>query len=191
MTSRIGLFGGSFDPPHLGHLIAAQAAAEQLELDCVLWIPTGASYHKTGTGSAEHRVEMVRLAIADQPVFELSTVDVDRNGPTYSYDTVQDIRLAYPDAELVFLLGEDAWRDVPNWHRSAELAELVSFAVVNRNDFRGDSELTSLRLVTIPEIGIASSLCRDRVSAGYTLKYWVPEAVREYIVQHHLYSEDA
>lgn len=189
MPPRIGLFGGSFDPPHLGHLIAAQAAVEQLQLDLVLWIPTGSSYHKAGTSSTDQRVRMTELAIRGNDSFLLSMVDAKRSGPTYSIDTVSDIRAAHPDSELVFLVGEDAWADVPNWHRSEELRELVTFAVVSRGGSTVPSQKASLRWVEIPLIGISSSECRQRVRNGLSLQYWVAETVRDYIAEHDLYTE--
>lgn len=191
MPARIGLFGGSFDPPHFGHLIAAQAAAEQLELDRVLWIPTGDSYHKAPSTPPGHRTAMCELAIAGNDRFELSLVDVDRPGATYSIDTVAAVRAQRVADELVFILGEDAYRSVDSWHRADELRTQVSFAVVHRSGFDGDTQPASLPLVTIPSIGISSSACRERVRAGRSVRYWVPEPVREYIAEHRLYSENA
>lgn len=189
MPARIGIFGGSFDPPHLGHAIAAQAAVEQLGLDLLLWVPTGESYHKAGGSETDQRVRMVELAIAGDSRFHVSLVDARRPGPTYSIDTVTELRATHRDAELFFLLGADAWNDLPNWHRSAELQELVTFAVIHRDGLPAQSRPTSLRWVEIPSIGISSTECRKRVRAGKSLQYWVFDSVRSYIDSYQLYSE--
>lgn len=134
---------------------------------------------------------MCELAIAGNDRFELSLVDVDRPGATYSIDTVAALRAQGVADELVFILGEDAYRSVDSWHRADELRTQVSFAVVHRSGFDGDTQPASLPLVTIPSIGISSSACRERVRAGRSVRYWVPEPVREYIAEHRLYSENA
>ncbi|HLP23694.1 MAG TPA: nicotinate-nucleotide adenylyltransferase [Microbacteriaceae bacterium] len=191
MPTRVGVFGGSFDPPHLGHLLAATAAFETLGLDLVLWVPTGDQSHKASTSAAHHRLEMVRLATAGEARFAVSTVDIDREGPTYSIDTVTDLRGLYSDAEFTFLLGDDAWAGIDSWHRSSELTSLVQFAVLSRTTVATEAEAESLRWVRIPRIEMSSTECRERVRAGQGLRYRVPDSVAEYIENHKLYLEGA
>lgn len=190
MTSRIGLFGGSFDPPHLGHLIAAELAADELGLDTVLWIPTGNSYHKSVGTSVEHRVEMVRLAIAGNDRFQVSRVDADRPGPTYTIDTVEALEHEVPGAEFTVILGDDSWNTIDSWHRSDELRARCQFAVIHRNGATRVPGPTSLRWIEIPAIGISSTACRERFRSGGTVRYWIPESVRGYIENNRLYTED-
>ena len=133
---------------------------------------------------------MTNIAIASNPLFELSMVDVERHGPTFSIDTVTDVSRHYPGAELVFIMGEDSWSGVDSWHRIDELRTMCSFAVVRRAGRRAPTQSTSLRWVDIPEIGISSSLCRERIRAGKSVTYWLTDGVREYIDTHQLYSEN-
>lgn len=131
---RRGVLGGTFDPVHLGHLVLAERAREQLALDRVLWVPAGDPWRKAETSvtAAEHRLAMVRLAIDDNPAFQLCTLEVDRPGPTYTVDTLAALREEYPDGELVFLLGMDALEDLPNWHQPDRLIRLAMLAVAPR-----------------------------------------------------------
>lgn len=191
MPTRIGVFGGSFDPPHLGHLIAAQAAAEQLGLDLVLWVPTGATSHKGSSTAVGHRVAMTELAIAGNDRFQISQVDAERNRPTYTYDTLNELRALHPAAELVWILGDDSWETIDSWHRSSEVRVLAQFAVVRRDSSESRSDEGSLRWVDIPSIGISSTECRLRIARGQSVRYWVPDAVAHYIASNSLYSEDA
>ncbi|MGV1034928.1 MAG: nicotinate-nucleotide adenylyltransferase [Microbacteriaceae bacterium] len=187
--TQVGIFGGTFDPPHLGHLIAAQAAVEQLGLERMLWVPTAESYHKGVGISAEHRAEMVKLAIADDDRFELSLVDIERGGATYSIDTLNDLEQMHPMAEFTFVMGHDSWESIDNWKRSAELCARATVAVVNRAGSTGAPATERLRWVEIPSIGISSTECRQRVRAGLSLSYWTPLGVGNYIAQHKLYLE--
>lgn len=184
---RLGVLGGTFDPIHLGHLVLGEAAREQLGLDRVLFVPAGTQWRKSGReiASAEHRVAMAELAVADNPAFEVSTVEVERPGPSYTADTLEELAKT-PDAELFLVLGKDAYEDLPNWVRPDRIRELASVAVAARNGEQVTVEPPAVRL-EMPEIGISATDIRQRVAAGRSILYLVPTAVGAYIRKHGLY----
>ncbi len=196
---RIGILGGTFDPPHIGHLILAEEAWFQLNLDRVLLVPAGDPPHKRGSplSPAFHRVRMVELAIADNPHFELSRVDVDRPGPHYTIDMVNLLRQQFPaDTELYFLMGLDSLAELPRWHRAAELVAACRLVALSRPDVHLDwehleSELPGIRqrivLLDMPELEIASHVLQQRVRQGRPIRYQVLPAVEAYIYHHNLY----
>ncbi len=194
----IGIFGGTFDPPHLGHLILAAEAHAQLGLDRLLWVLTPDPPHKQGHAitSLKHRLAMVRLALVDAPEFELSTVDMDRPGPHYALDTVKIIADQNPGANLIYLMGGDSLRDLPLWHRPADFVAACHFIGVMRrpgdaidlpgleNKFPG---LTAkVRFVEAPLLDIAAHEIRARIAAGQPFRYFLPPGVYEYIVQNRI-----
>jgi nicotinate-nucleotide adenylyltransferase len=195
----IGIFGGTFDPPHLGHLILAAEARAQFGLDRLLWVLTPDPPHKQDQPIAplEHRLAMVKLAIADDPSFELSTVEMDRPGPHYALDTVKILADQNPGAELVYLMGGDSLRDLPAWYRPADLVAALRFIGVMRR--LGDSiDLSALekmlpgltakvRFVDAPLLDIAAHEIRARAAEGRPFRYFLPAGVYSYIVEHHLY----
>jgi nicotinate-nucleotide adenylyltransferase len=192
---RLGVLGGSFDPLHLGHLILAEAAREQAQLDRVIFVPAGHQWRKTGREMtpARQRAEMVRLAIAGNPHFEISTLEIEREGPSYTDVTLELLTEAHPGAELVFILGQDALADLPGWHAPERVVELAALAVAARAD--GDASRPSQALqgarvtwLDMPLVQISASDIRERVSAGRTIRYLVPDEVREYIAEHRLYA---
>jgi nicotinate-nucleotide adenylyltransferase len=199
MPILIGLFGGTFDPPHIGHLILCAEARLQLDLDRLLWVLTPNPPHKQGQSitSLEHRLAMVVLAISDNPRFELSTVEMDRPGPHYALDTVKIISDQNPAADLVYLMGGDSLRDLPTWHRPADLVAALRYIGVMRRP--GDSiDLPALektipgltakvRYVDAPLLDIAAHEIRQRVADGRPYRYFLPPAVYAYIVEHNLY----
>lgn len=198
---RLGILGGTFDPVHYGHLLAAEQAREALGLEQVLFVPAGDPPHKTGRwkSAAQHRRAMVELAIADHPAFALSTIDLDRPGPHYSVEMVERVRQAFrlPAEGCFFLIGADSLVDLPGWHEPARLIGLCRLAVLHRPGYEPDlRELTRLlpalpeRLdwVPMPELGLASSDMRRRAREGRSLRYQTPEAVVAYIRQHRLYA---
>lgn len=195
---RIGVFGGTFDPPHLGHLILAEAAREQLALERVLWVVAGQSPLKLDRESppVNLRVEMVEVAIGGHPAFRVSRADADRPGPHYSVDTLGVIAREYQGADLYFIMGEDSLRDLPRWHRPRDFIAKCRLAVLQRPGVDTDlSELETIALgvtarvhwVSAPQIEIASSDLRRRIQAGQSIRYLVPDAVRDIIEQHRLY----
>jgi nicotinate-nucleotide adenylyltransferase len=196
----IGIFGGTFDPPHLGHLILADEARSQLQLDQVLWVLTPDPPHKTGQSITplEHRLAMLQLAIRDASrAFYLSKVDIDRRGPHYALDTIRLLAEQYPRAELVYLMGGDSLHDLTTWHRPMELvAALASIGVMRRP---GDSiDLTAIekslpgltakvRFVEAPLLEISAREIRARAARGGPYRYYLPGPVYDYIQEHQLY----
>ena len=184
---RLGVLGGTFDPVHIGHLVLGEAAREQLSLDSVLFVPAGMQWRKSGReiAPADHRVAMVELAVADNPAFEVSTVEVERPGPSYTADTLEELAET-PDAQLFLILGKDAYGDLPNWVRPERIRELATLAVAARNGEGVTVEPPAVRL-EMPEIGISATAIRERVAAGRSIRYMVPAAVEAYIRKHGLY----
>ncbi len=199
MTYRLGIYGGAFDPPHLGHLILAETAADRLDLARVLFAPTGEPPHKDAAdvrAPAEHRVAMVERAIADNPRFDLTRLDVDRPGPHYSVDLLKLVQQHYPDADLYFLIGGDSLRDLPAWSRPEELITLARLAVMRRPFVEPDvnaidAEISGIAAridwVEAPLIDIAASDIVRCIAEGRSVRYQVPDSVRVYIEQHNLY----
>ena len=196
---RIGLLGGTFDPIHLGHLIVAEEARTRLSLDRLLLVPSRQPWRKAGREIAPEadRLAMVRLAVEGNPGFEVSLVDLEREGPSYSVDTVCDVRATLsPEAELYFILGYDALMDLPHWHAPDELARITRLVTVIRPGYALDwspleqaipEAREAVTLLETPEIGISSTEVRQRVAAGRSIRYWVPDLVAEYIQQQGLY----
>ena len=196
---RAGLLGGSFDPPHIGHLILAEEARDQLDLSVVFLVPAGQPPHKMDRAMTPvaDRVAMTELAIAGNPAFRLSRVDADRPGPHYTIDLVRLVREQLPeDAELFFLMGFDSLRDLPTWREPARLIRSVQLVALTRPDVPIDWEsleasLPGVRervtLLDMPELEIASNDIRRRVREGRSIRYMVPDAVREYIEAQGLY----
>ncbi len=196
---RIGILGGTFDPPHIGHLILAEEAWAQLELDRVLLVPAGDPPHKRGQplSPAFHRVRMVELAIADNPHLELSRVDVERPGPHYTIDMIHILRERFPPGtELFFLMGLDSLAELPRWHRAAELIAACRLVALSRPDVRLnwaelEAALPGIRqrviLLDMPELEIASHVLQQRVRQGRPIRYQVVPAVEAYIYRHGLY----
>ncbi len=200
MTERIGIFGGTFDPPHLGHLILASEACTQLNLSRLLWVLTPNPPHKLSQviTSVEHRLEMLQRAIADNPAFELSRLELERPGPHYTLDTVRIVQEQFPSAPIVLIIGGDSLRDLPTWRLAADLVSACREIGVMRRP--GDSaDLAALesllpglrakiRFVDAPLLEIASSEIRRRVAEGISVRYYLPPAVYEYIQKERLYQ---
>lgn len=187
----IGLFGGSFDPVHHGHLIVGQVAAETLKLDSLRFMPAREQPFKAGQHrtTSEHRAAMLSLAVAGTPGFTVEHTELKRPGPSYTVDTLRQLREREPEAEFVLLLGADAAVDLPAWKEAERLPELARIAVFARPG----SPLPDLPWVTavveVPAIDISATEIRRRAQRGLSLRYWVPEAVAEYIATHRLYLD--
>lgn len=200
MPQRIGLFGGTFDPPHLGHLILASEAQSQLELDRLLWILTPQPPHKLDQRitPTEHRLAMVNLAIGDNPLFELSRVELDRPGPHYTLNTIRLIAEQNPGAEIILIIGGDSLRDLPTWREPREIvAACHEIGVMKRpheNAVLDELERdlpgirAKIRYVDTPLLEIASRELRNRIAEGRSVRYYLPTSVREYIEQKRLYN---
>ena len=197
---RIGVMGGTFDPVHHGHLVAASEVAHRFGLDEVVFVPTGHPWQKDDrdVSPAEDRYLMTVIATASDPRFRVSRVDVDRDGPTFTVDTLRDLRAEYAaasvDAELFFITGADALASIASWRDSDEALGLAHFVGVTRPGHTlVDPSLPSgsVTLVEIPALAISSSDCRARVAAGEPIRYLVPDGVREYVAKRGLYRAAA
>jgi nicotinate-nucleotide adenylyltransferase len=193
--------GGTFDPIHIAHLAIAEDARTQLGLDKVVFVPAGLPPHKMDVhvSPAEHRLAMVKLAIAGNPHFEVSRVDIDRFGPCYTVDTIALLHEEWgPDVEIYFIMGSDSLADLLTWHRPDRLIRLCRLVAVDRPGYQVDmAELerclpgVSQRVVFInsPQLDVSSTDIQRRVRAGESIKYQVPEAVEQYIYEHGLYRD--
>ncbi|MFB6609127.1 nicotinate-nucleotide adenylyltransferase [Agromyces sp. NPDC056379] len=187
---RIGVMGGTFDPIHHGHLVAASEVAQSLDLDEVVFVPTGQPSYKSNVTQAEHRYLMTVIATASNPRFTVSRVDIDREKPTFTIDTLRDIRRERPDADLYFITGADAIAQILSWKDVQELWDLAHFVAVSRPghvlSVSGLPE-QDVSLLEVPALAISSTDCRSRVRRGFPVWYLVPDGVVQYISKHHLY----
>ncbi|MFE7845004.1 nicotinate-nucleotide adenylyltransferase [Microbacterium sp. NPDC057407] len=189
-TPRVGVMGGTFDPIHHGHLVAASEVAQWFDLDEVVFVPTGQPWQKSDVSHSEHRYLMTVIATASNPRFTVSRVDIDRSGPTYTIDTLRDLKAERPDAELYFITGADAIAQILSWRDHDELWDLAHFVAVSRpghvlsTDGLPTEDVSQLE---IPALAISSTDCRDRVGRGHPVWYLVPDGVVQYIAKHHLY----
>ena len=197
---RLGILGGTFDPPHVGHLILAEEARRALELEQVLFVPAGAPWRKAGRelSPREDRLAMVQLAVGDSPHFAVSILEIEREGPSYTAETLAALHQQLPDdSEIFFIVGQDSLADLPNWRQPQRIISLARLAVAVRTDWEAakadalEKEVPGIsqRLVWLdmPRIDISSTAVRDRVRQGLSIRSWVPPAVEEYIRQHGLY----
>ncbi|PRI11877.1 nicotinate-nucleotide adenylyltransferase [Leucobacter massiliensis] len=183
--------GGTFDPIHHGHLVAASEVAQSFALDEVVFVPTGRPWQKQNVSPSEHRYLMTVIATASNPRFSVSRVDLDRDGPTYTVDTLRDLRRQYPDAELFFISGADAVEQIVSWKDVDQLWELAHFIAVSRPghelSLSGFSD-EHISLLEVPALAISSTDCRERVGRGFPVWYLVPDGVVQYIAKHRLYT---
>ncbi len=189
-TPRIGVMGGTFDPIHHGHLVAASEVAQSFGLDEVVFVPTGQPWQKDGVSAPEHRYLMTVIATASNPSFTVSRVDIDREGLTYTIDTLRDLKAQRPDAELFFITGADAIAQILSWREHDELWGLAHFVAVSRPGHVLSTEglpSDDVSQLEIPALAISSTDCRDRVRRGHPVWYLVPDGVVQYIAKHHLY----
>lgn len=192
---RIGIMGGTFDPIHHGHLVAASEVQHEFDLDEVVFVPTGEQPFKKDrkVTLAEHRYLMTVIATANNPRFSVSRVDIERGGTTYTIDTLRDLRREYPDADLFFITGADVLPEIMRWKEPDELWELAHFVGVNRPGHQLD--LTGLPrenfdLLEVPALAISSTDIRTRAGAGRPVWYLVPDGVVQYISKYHLYRPE-
>lgn len=200
---RLGVMGGTFDPIHYGHLVTAESVRHQFGLAKVIFVPAGRPPHKANEkiSAPEHRLAMTRLAVASNPCFEVSALEIERPGPSYSYDTVLEIKRRYRPVEVYFITGADAVLEILTWHRVEELLAACYVVAATRPGY----DLTTLREklaqlpaqlvnqivpIEVPALAISSTEIRRRVREGKPIKYLLPEAVEAYIMEHGLYRED-
>ena len=193
---RIGLFGGAFNPPHVGHLVCAQEAHAQLELEVVVWVPVGRAPHREirQDPGPEVRLQMCDYATAADERFGLSRIEVDREGPSYTADTLRELRERSPDDELVLILGGDQAAALREWHEPAEVMRLATIAVAARGEIDrtrvedavgGQAEL---RFFEMPRIDVSSTMVRERAASGQPIRYLVPDKVANFIGAQSLYG---
>lgn len=199
---RLGVLGGTFDPPHIGHLILAEEARLSLGLDQVLFMPAGDPWRKAGRelSPREHRLAMTRLATAQNASFSVSTLEMEREGPSYTAETLASLQAGLDEeADLFFILGQDSLADLPHWREPGRIISLARLAVASRGGWDA-AKIEALeervlgisqRLVWLdmPRIDISSTAVRERVRKGLSIRYWVPLAVEEYIRAHGLYRK--
>jgi nicotinate-nucleotide adenylyltransferase len=185
---RVGLFGGSFDPVHLGHLILAEAALEELRLDRIVFIPAAVSPFKTErppSASNDQRLLMLRKATAEESRFSVDERELHRSGPSYTIDTVRELLGDHPGVRFIYLIGADNLKELPKWHEIEELKNLVDFAVLDRG---GSPEiLTCGYPIVSRRIDLSSTEIRDRLAKGLSIRFMVPEGVYDCIMTDHAY----
>ncbi len=186
---KIGILGGTFDPPHIGHLIIANEVLTALDLDEVRFMPnhTPPHKHKTDSVSNEDRIEMLRRSIKNQCRFSLELIEIETPGTSYTYETIKRLKEKEPDAEYYFIIGADMIEYLPKWYNIDELVKLVHFVGVERPPYKTDSRY-HVKLVDAPHIYLSSSYIREKVKGGLSIKYLVEPAVEEYIEENSLYE---
>ncbi|MDX6667725.1 MAG: nicotinate-nucleotide adenylyltransferase [Solirubrobacteraceae bacterium] len=200
--ARIGILGGTFNPPHIGHVACARAAAEQLGLDGVWLMPVAAPPHKRAEQDpgAEHRLALCRLAADEDERLSASAFEIERGGPSYTVDTLAALRADRPDDELTFVAGGDMAMSLPDWREPARVLELATFAVAERDALRREQIVAALgalpgadriAFLDMPRVDVSSSRVRERVAAGEPVEDLVPAAVARYIEQRGLYRPAA
>jgi nicotinate-nucleotide adenylyltransferase len=197
---RLGLYGGTFDPIHLGHLLLAETCREQCRLDRIIFIPAGSPPHKQGrelTGGPL-RADMLEFALAGYSEFSVDRSEIKRTGPSYTIETLRAFRLDHPSDELFLLMGEDSLNEFLLWKEPREIATLASLIVVNRGHMPppnlellvlhlGDEAVERIQCVSMPGIDISATHLRERAKLGQSLRFQVPRAVERFIVEHHVY----
>jgi nicotinate-nucleotide adenylyltransferase len=197
---RLGILGGTFNPPHLGHLVCSQEAYRELQLDRVMLIPARIPPHKPveHEPGPEHRLELCRLAVADDDRFEVSAIELGRDGPSYTVDTLKELTSKASTSELFLIVGGDIAAGLPSWREPERVLELATLAIAKRRGTSRASVESSLHELNgggrahffqMPRIGVSSTMIRRRVRAGQPIRYLVPDRVAEYIEQHQLYVE--
>jgi nicotinate-nucleotide adenylyltransferase len=194
---RIGVFGGSFNPPHIGHLVVAESARIQLQLDKVLWIPNNAPPHKTLDEGASNlnRKRMVSLAIESNPEFELSEIELDREGVSYMFETLELLHKEFPDDELWLIIGMDSLASLHRWREPARIVALARLAVYPRIGYSlSDADELYRQLAVVvdaPILDVSSTRLREELRGQRTVRYLIPDPVNEYIVMQRLYNAKA
>lgn len=185
---KVGILGGTFDPPHFGHLLIAEEVRIALELDEVWFIPTFEPPHKhDASSSAEDRITMLEKAIAHHSAFKLNLIEMERQGKSYTYDTMKELRSRHPKYQFYFIIGADMVEYLPKWYKVEDLLDLVSFVGVKRHGYRLDSPYPVIN-VDIPMFDVSSTLIRNRIMNDQTVHFLLPEPVYSYIKEKKLYE---
>lgn len=197
--ARIGIMGGTFDPIHLGHLATAESVRESLALQKILFIPAANPPHKTEKKitSSIHRLKMVELAIESNPDFEISTIEIERHGLSYSLLTIEELQARFDRSELFFITGADAVNELSTWYRAKDLIQACHFVAATRGgsmldwisieEFFGSAVRERIHEIQTPSLEISSTDIRNRVASGRSIRYLVPDSVAEYIAREGLY----
>lgn len=201
VKKRIGIMGGTFDPLHYGHLVAAEMARTEFKLEKVIFIPTGNPPHKVGREitDSELRFQMVKLATGDNASFEVSRLEIERAGHSYTVDTLRNLHKLYPEHEIYFITGSDAFREIFTWKDAESILELCHFIGASRPGFEAENFLQELQathpelcermhLLEVPALAISSTDIRSRVKKGQSIRYLLPESVRHFIEEETLYN---
>ena len=197
--SRIGILGGTFDPIHYGHLIIAETAREQLGLDRVLFIPSGNSYMKQEVSDSIHRYHMTKLAISDNPYFSISDMEINRLGPTYTYETLMSLKQINPADQYYFIVGADTLFSISSWKCPEIVLKNCTLAVSIREGYQLDhlqAEIENLRhtfhadisVFTTERYDISSTVLKEKIKNQQSVKYWIPDPVIQYIKKNYLYQ---
>ncbi|WP_085508933.1 nicotinate-nucleotide adenylyltransferase [Thalassobacillus devorans] len=185
---RVGILGGTFDPPHIGHLIIAEEVYYQLDLDEVWFLPSNHPPHKSGaTADNQNRLEMVKAAIADNPHFSVSDIELQRDGKSYTYDTIKQLKKLNPDIEFYFIIGGDMVEYLPKWYEIKKLMKMTHFVGVKRSGYQLNSPYP-VEEVEMPIIEVSSTMLRKRLNQGREIRYLTADGVIDYIKEHQLYE---
>ncbi|WP_019242670.1 MULTISPECIES: nicotinate-nucleotide adenylyltransferase [Bacillus] len=186
---KVGILGGTFDPPHIGHAIIANEVLSALQLDEIRFMPNHTPPHKQKTKSVsnEERVDMIQLTIEDHPQFVLDTIELDSPGTSYTFNTIEQLINQEPDTKFYFIIGADMIEYLPNWYRVDDLVNMVQFVGVKRPPYTVETSYPIV-LIDVPQIYLSSSMIRDKVKKGETIRYLVPRTVEKYIEENALYE---
>ncbi|MEQ2526264.1 nicotinate-nucleotide adenylyltransferase [Robertmurraya yapensis] len=186
---KIGILGGTFDPPHHGHLLIANEALHGLSLDEIWFLPNQEPPHKKKSGlmTNEDRLNMLELVTKDVPYFRVETIELERSGPSYTYDTIKQLKEMHADVQFYFIIGADMIEYLPKWYKIDELMDMISFIGVNRPTFEEKTSYPIIHL-DIPEFSVSSSLIRQRMLEGKTIRYLLPDSIIEYLKEKNLYG---
>lgn len=189
---KIGILGGTFNPPHIGHMIIADQVKDQLDLEKILFIPSAIPPHQKekGTISAEHRLAMLERTIGDNASFEIDEIEISRGGKSYTYDTIKELKEKNSDVEFYFIIGADMVEDLPNWYKIDELLEMIQFVAVNRPNYDSKTPYPVI-VVDVPDVDVSSSLIRQKVKDDCSINYLVTPETKEYIESEGLYKDEA
>lgn len=183
---KIGLFGGTFDPPHLGHMIMADEVKDALALDEIWFIPTYIPPHKNNIAiSAQHRINMLELAVDSRQGFKINPIEIERESTSYTIDTVKLLKQQYPDVQFYFIIGADMVEYLPKWHKIEELKKLITFVGISREGFELNDDVI---VVESPKIDISSTMIREKIKHNKSFFYYVNSKVYKYIKEHQLYE---
>ena len=187
---RVGLYGGTFNPVHNAHLLVAEQVGRTLSLDKVSFLPDMQPPHRDhkGTIAADLRVDMLKLAVADNPFFDIEMEEINRGGVSYTYDTIKALKERDPDTDYYFIIGGDMVDYLPTWNKIDQLVKMVNFVGVRRKGAKNEAQYPVI-WVDVPTVAISSSDIRARVKSGQSIRYMVPRAVEDYIKEHQLYID--